>query len=521
MKRIVLITLFFIAEQVFSQISPGSLSKAHQEIEGINNCTKCHILGKGLSDQLCLDCHKEIRKRILLNKGYHSSNEVKGKKCWKCHLEHNGLDYKIISWDKKKFDHNKTGFTLNGKHSKILCEDCHNKNLIKEDGLKKLSKTFLGLGNQCIDCHNDIHKSTTSKDCETCHNTMSFNSDIRFDHNQTNFKLSGKHKDISCTDCHKKTRERNKISLVFVNNDSPECLDCHNDIHQGKLGRNCVGCHNTNSFRIQQITRFDHSKTNFPLKGKHISVDCKSCHKQKFTVKILYSKCINCHKDYHQGQFIERKQIQDCQVCHNENGFSPSTFTVEKHNKTKFELNGAHLAVECKACHFKSEKWTFKLSKYQCIDCHRNVHGDEITYKFMGDSNCQNCHNTYSWKVNRFDHNQTTFQLVGVHSKISCSSCHIKNKDRGKVHLFKSLSVECLECHDDTHYKQYNSNECVNCHTFEFWIPTIFNHDNARFRLEGAHQFVNCIKCHPRVNLGKNKFYYQFKVGKLQCTDCH
>ncbi len=57
-----------------SQISPGDLAAPHAHLEGMSNCTQCHILGEKVSNEKCLACHKELKKRIDLQKGYHSSS---------------------------------------------------------------------------------------------------------------------------------------------------------------------------------------------------------------------------------------------------------------------------------------------------------------------------------------------------------------------------------------------------------------------------------------------------------------
>jgi uncharacterized paraquat-inducible protein A len=52
-----------------AQISPGDLSIPHTHLEGISNCTQCHVLGNKISNDKCLDCHKEIQERISFQKG--------------------------------------------------------------------------------------------------------------------------------------------------------------------------------------------------------------------------------------------------------------------------------------------------------------------------------------------------------------------------------------------------------------------------------------------------------------------
>jgi uncharacterized paraquat-inducible protein A len=72
-KIILMIGFCFYVTQVQTQISPGKLSKEHTSLEGISNCTACHDLGAKISEQKCLNCHKELKTRITQNKGYHVS----------------------------------------------------------------------------------------------------------------------------------------------------------------------------------------------------------------------------------------------------------------------------------------------------------------------------------------------------------------------------------------------------------------------------------------------------------------
>ena len=68
----ILIIVLFSYSNATAQISPGDLSTLHAHLEGLSNCTKCHVLGNKVSNEKCLACHIEIQTAISLNKGYHS-----------------------------------------------------------------------------------------------------------------------------------------------------------------------------------------------------------------------------------------------------------------------------------------------------------------------------------------------------------------------------------------------------------------------------------------------------------------
>ena len=114
----ILVAAFFTGK-CGAQISPGELATVHSNLEGVSNCTKCHILGEKVSNEKCLDCHLELKERTSQAKGYHASAEVKSKECAVCHSDHHGLNFQIVKFDEKKFDHNLTGFQLKGAHSRF------------------------------------------------------------------------------------------------------------------------------------------------------------------------------------------------------------------------------------------------------------------------------------------------------------------------------------------------------------------------------------------------------------------
>ncbi|MGA8264330.1 MAG: hypothetical protein WB779_07810, partial [Ignavibacteriaceae bacterium] len=77
------ILVFLNTANIYAQLSPGDLTKAHANLEGLSNCTKCHELGDKVTNTKCLDCHKDINSLLVKNMGYHSSPEVKNKECSK------------------------------------------------------------------------------------------------------------------------------------------------------------------------------------------------------------------------------------------------------------------------------------------------------------------------------------------------------------------------------------------------------------------------------------------------------
>ncbi|MCF8405767.1 MAG: cytochrome C [Bacteroidales bacterium] len=512
---------------VFSQISPGDLVQAHAYLEGMSNCTECHTLGEKVSNDKCLACHKELKSRIEAKKGYHASTEVNGKECTTCHSDHHGRNFQIIHFERESFNHSLTGYDLKEAHKKLKCEDCHKKEFIADQELKEKKKTFLGLNTECLNCHKDYHQTTLSTNCIQCHDFGAFKPASGFDHSRTNYPLLGKHTDVSCIKCHKKEQRNGNDFQVFKGIGYENCTNCHEDVHQNKFGQNCRSCHTESSFHeIKGMSNFDHTKTDFPLEGRHKFIDCKACHKGKYTDPINHSKCISCHKDYHKGQFVKEGKSPDCSECHTLNGFSGSKYTIEKHNKGEFALKGAHLATPCFACHKKEEKWNFRDIGRNCSDCHQNIHQSFISAKYLPNDDCRFCHTEERWgEQDIFDHSTTNFNLEGAHKKQSCRSCHFHESEEGKsfVQKFTGLGTNCIVCHNDIHYKQFDEEgitDCERCHKFENWKAEKFDHNQTRFKLEGKHAGLACKACHKIQNTEQYS-YILYKLNDIRCETCH
>jgi nitrate/TMAO reductase-like tetraheme cytochrome c subunit len=526
-KNIILyFTLQLFFSQTFAQISPGDLTKAHAHLEGLTKCTQSHILGEKETTSKCLECHREIKSLIGQNKGYHSSTDVKGKKCAECHGEHFGRDFKIIRFEEEKFEHQLAGYKLEGKHAEIKCADCHKPELIQSKlSQKKEPGTFLGLGTDCISCHEDVHQNTLSQNCTSCHNQETFKPAPGFDHSKSDFPLIGKHQNVDCTKCHKTTVQNGKQFQQFAGVKFDNCTRCHEDVHQNKFGNNCRKCHDEFSFtQVKTLSGFNHNQTNFPLEGQHQNVDCEKCHTSgSYTKALKFSRCADCHADYHEKQFQKNGISPDCADCHSVNGFSPSFYSIEKHNQLGFALEGAHMATPCLACHKTSEKWNFKITNNRCVTCHENIHKNILDEKYMPESDCKGCHSVEMWDEILFDHNKTNFQLLGKHTQVDCRSCHFKKVDEKEIQQFSNLAESCENCHEDVHFNQFEvleKNDCERCHTFSNWSPDKFNHNNARFKLDGKHEDLQCIACHkPTDNLIRNYVVYKFE--DISCASCH
>ena len=526
-STITVISLLFLTGTAAAQISPGKLTAVHSHMEGLSYCTQCHTLGNKVTNDKCLECHADLKSRIVENKGYHSSMQVRGKECVSCNSDHHGVSFQIIRFDKDKFNHNLTGYPLTGAHAKKECMDCHKPDFISSAAIRKKKFTYMGLNTSCLTCHTDYHQKTLRTTCTDCHGVESFKPAVKFNHTNTNYPLTGTHKTVSCIQCHPVTKKNEAVFQEFSGVPHDNCTNCHTDVHKGKFGQKCSECHSEVSFHvIKGISNFDHSRTNFELEGKHQTVPCASCHKNNVTNPLKYDNCTDCHDDYHHNQFVRQGVVQDCSNCHTTKGFDGTSFTLEQHNLGTFKLQGAHLATPCFTCHKKQEQWSFREIGMQCSDCHQDINLSFISPEYYPGSSCETCHNSSRWSEVTFDHTKTGFVLTGSHTLPTCRSCHFRKGIDGKeIQHFLSLSPACTQCHTDIHNRQFEQNgntNCLRCHDTgtQSWNIEYFDHNITAFKLDGQHRSVDCAGCHKTVTEGSIS-YVLYKIKDSRCEHCH
>jgi hypothetical protein len=530
--------VFLMTAGAQAQISPGPLSRAHQTLEGATKCASCHNFGTGNRGLKCLDCHGEIHRQILLNRGLHAlayKASASQEDCARCHLEHNGRQFPITQFDKQKFDHaGLTRFALEGKHRELACSACHSPVHIQaafraDIKMKDLNRTYLGMGRECTDCHRDPHNGQLDQNCTHCHSQDVWKPAGGFNHSRTAYALTGMHRDVACEKCHAPApghTEPKYKGVVFAS-----CRDCHNDPHHGafetaKFSRDCQGCHTTGGWKtIASSSGFDHENTVFPLRGKHAEIACAKCHKgSDFHEPVPHAVCKDCHEDVHRGQFDSRKAGSDCSACHNEISFKPSLFTKEMH-QAAFRLEGKHAALECEKCHEPAGKEAvYEVHKLTCVACHADPHGGE----FAGGpytNKCEECHTQDKFGPTTFipaRHAKTKFPLTAAHAAVLCVDCHkpLQGAATEAARQYHFTNQSCTTCHADPHHTTLACESCHNEHQWKELKP--FDHASTKFALEGAHQSVACAGCHAsKPSAASAKAAVDFSHTPLECSGCH
>lgn len=546
---VLLLLLGSCPTSVRAQISPGPLSRAHQTLSGSLNCAKCHDLGAGGVQLKCLECHTEIRQRLVQRRGLHATfvgPNATGKDCVRCHSEHNGADFPIVRWEpnREALDHSKTGFPLIGRHAVVSCEGCHKAADIpvsarQEIRVKDLNHTYLGLSQDCASCHPDEHHRQLSTNCSDCHDVNGWRPAPRFVHSTTKYQLTGAHATVACAKCHPSIPDTAKPYVKYTGLSFATCTGCHADPHKGAFTASCQSCHNTANWkRVAQLEGFDHSKTEFPLLGKHRTVACSDCHTHgDFKTPVAYAKCSDCHADAHNKQFLTRPDGGDCAACHNVDGFKPATFDVKAHAATAYPLEGRHTMVSCDQCHLPRGKATvFKITQTQCIDCHQDVHRGQ----FVGaphQNRCEDCHDVQGFRPAQFTlarHQQTRFPLTAAHLAVPCTNCHVEVAAASVTPVkYQFEDRSCTACHQDPHRGEFRDRMetrranggpmgCEACHTIDTWKElNRFDHSTTKFPLIGAHRGVACADCHRPPVLERTLEHVDFRAAPKQCSGCH
>ncbi|MFA5825647.1 MAG: cytochrome C [Gallionellaceae bacterium] len=315
--------------------------------------------------------------------------------------------------------------------------------------------------------------------------------------------------DENCDKCHKKFDKGAQSSL---------CKECHKDVgrdisekrgYHGRLqdDKPCKECHTDHKGRDAKIVildtgKFDHSQTDFQLKGGHLNekVKCKSCHIEGKKYTEAPSTCNACHKkdDKHKGGLGT-----DCAKCHVEKDWKTTNFD---HSKTNFKLLGKHFDVKCDKCHINGK---YKDTPKTCVACHKK--DDEKAHKGKLGTDCAKCHSEKDWKTTKFDHDKTNFKLLGKHDEVKCDKCHIDKK-------YKDTPKLCNSCHkkdDEKAHKGKFGPKCETCHTERDWKEILFDHEKkTKFPLLGKHRApLKCVSCH-KGDLYKDKLL-------MTCVSCH
>jgi hypothetical protein len=446
-------------------------------------CTTCHVDGiwRGTAST-CVACHQPAFDQTT-NPSHPAARFPTD--CTACHT--------TTGWPGAGYDHSITQFPLTGAHRAVTCRDCH------ADGV------FQGKSAACLSCHQADYDRTTlpnhrasgfPPDCTQCHSTVDFRG-ASFDHDATQFPLTGLHRAETCLACHGDGVFRGKPTT---------CVSCHLTSYDQSarpphrsvtFPTDCVRCHTTAGW---PGAPYDHSTTQFPLTGAHGAASCQDCHANG-VYRGKPTACVSCHQPDYDRTVAPNHQSSgfptDCAQCHTTTSWPGATFN---HDVTPFPLTGAHRAVVCQDCHVGG---VFRGTPTTCVSCHQTHYDQTVEPPHRSltfPTDCQRCHTTAGWPGAPYDHSATRFPLTGAHVAASCRSCHADRVYTGK-------STACASCHqqdydtstDPNHRTAKFPTDCQTCHITTTWLGARFDHDGPWFPIySGKHrgQWTNCSTCH-------------------------
>ncbi len=314
--------------------------------------------------------------------------------------------------------------------------------------------------------------------------------------------------ETQCQNCHQ----------PFQTDQAQQCMACHKDIADqldqaggmhGRLSnpRLCAACHLDHKGRqfdpgISALSSFDHSRTNFPLTGKHGMLGCKHCHTDN-TFNATATECAACHKEptAHAGLYGNA-----CADCHTSFDWQPATLQgqVFNHNQARFSLarhtlNFDQTPMACTACHADGNQ--MQSATANCSTCH-TLHDAPFMAKHTQQygKDCLLCHDGVD-RLHHFDHQQV-FALTGKHAGLQCTDCHKNNQ-------YRNTPARCDSCHKEpTLHAGFFGTRCDYCHSNRGWRPAPLQAHT--FPLDhGGKGEVSCTTCHLA------------SYGQNRCDTCH
>lgn len=251
----------------------------------------------------------------------------------------------------------------------------------------------------------------------------------------------------------------------------------------------CTLCHEGDDWHtIRRDFVFDHAKeTGVPLRGAHALAECLRCHNDRGSVALFAQRgCVGCHEDVHRGQLGP-----DCSSCHGEDSWRPEG-TLAMHAETRLPLIGAHVSVQCWACHPGAEVGNFRNASPECVNCHLD------DYQATTDP----------------DHEAEGFPLT-------CNDCHgFSSFDTAIAFTHAGITNDCVRCHlpdyqatnDPDHAADGIPTTCEQCHNTRTWSGATFNHAGIS---------AGCVQCHLPEYQGTRDPNHAALAFPTTCEQCH
>ena len=220
------------------------------------------------------------------------------------------------------------------------CESCHGPGAAHVEGGGDKSKIFTFKGRK---------PEAITKRCMTCHEANPEQREfMRSTHNENG---------VTCTSCH--SVHHSKLEHLLVQKQTPLCFSCHAE------------------------QKADFQKP-FHHRVEEGLIQCDDCHNPHGTLAARQLRstpdqdavCFKCHSDK-RGPFVfehEPVKVEGCTSCHFPHGSTnPRMLTSARTNSLCLQCHAATSAIG----------HTQNTRIQQCIDCHSNIHGSNLSNVFF------------------------------------------------------------------------------------------------------------------------------------------
>lgn len=266
-----------------------------------------------------------------------------------------------------------------------------------------------------------------------------------------------------------------------------DCSECH-----GSWGRSmrsaCLDCHATIEAQIDGGS------------GLHGTLEGE-----------LAGSCALCHSEHHGASFpiVNRRSFAMAGVP------DPDVFD---HARVGLLLDGAHLELDCTACHTNAAVTVLPqgATRYlgldrDCASCHDDPHEGRMQPA------CSACHGQVDFTVLRSAGHERHLPLIGGHGDQDCRTCHAQDGAHALEAMGAARKVEardCQDCHESPHAQEFvrgvaqaeqlaGGATCVLCHLAEHTTfdqeeieVTPARHAAGGFPLDAPHDEAACVDCH-------------------------
>ncbi len=266
-------------------------------------------------------------------------------------------------------------------------------------GTSNTTSKFVG-SETCKGCHEDQFKSIESSPhyrtnlakirgeevhgCESCHGPGSAHVEGGGDKSKIFIFKGAKPEEVTkrCLTCHESNTEQRQFMRSTHNENGITCTSCHS-VHHSKLEYQLVQQQTPLCFSCHAEQKADFQKT-FHHPVEEGLIKCSDCHNPHGTVAVRQLRttpdqdavCFKCHSDK-RGPFVfehEPVKVEGCTSCHSPHGSTnPRMLTTARTNSLCLQCHAATSAIG----------HTQNTRIQQCIDCHSNIHGSNLSDVFF------------------------------------------------------------------------------------------------------------------------------------------